>query len=179
MKEENRELVDAFERTEQAFSRYASLIPKTDDLSLIVLKGHLIIEEILYNLLLEHCGRPKHLEKAKLRFSQLMWVLRSVVKPPIIDMVWETISIINSLRNKLSHNLEPKDLSKYISSLKKLTVNNMKIKPEGYKPPNTPVEITTTAIYFVLGQLQVITSVNAFAARMVSEAIGNNSNSKK
>jgi len=63
---------------ENDWEKYQSLLPETEEIELIVLKGHLIIEEKLYKLATELCYYPKHLESARLSFKQLSLVARSL-----------------------------------------------------------------------------------------------------
>ena len=174
MNEIKQELDDLFAKDKEAFDRYQSLIPDTDDISLIILKGHLIIEEVLYNLLQEHCVSPEYLDKSNLKFSQLMWILRSLLRLPLLEPVWGAISTINTLRNKLSHNLEPQDLEKYITEFDRLT----RLKepfPEAYEAPDTREKVVRSGIYYVMGQLSVITTVSTFLARRVTLDTGGDS----
>ena len=87
-------------------------MPDVDDVSLIVLKGHLLIEEMLFelgSLALEH---PEHL--SKLSFHQLACLVHALVAEKPDDKCWELILQINSLRNRLAHKLEPPDLDQQI-----------------------------------------------------------------
>jgi hypothetical protein len=95
--------------------RYDEHMPDVDDVSMIVLKGHLLIEEMLLEfatLALEH---PKHL--AKLSFHQLACLVRALMAEKPDDKCWEMILQINSLRNCLAHKLQPPDLDKRIKRI--------------------------------------------------------------
>ena len=52
--------------SDEQWERYRKLLPESDDVSLVVLKGHLIIEEMLYSIAQEHCAYPNSLERANL-----------------------------------------------------------------------------------------------------------------
>jgi hypothetical protein len=89
--------------------RYDDHMPHTDDLALIVLKGHLLIEEVLVELARLALPQPQYLDEARLRFHQLACVVRAVV-PRKSNDCWQLVFSLNALRNDLVHNLEPPKL---------------------------------------------------------------------
>jgi hypothetical protein len=97
--------------------RYDEHMPDTDDLSLIVLKGHLLVEEMLVELSGLLFPTPAFLEKANLRFQQLANVVRAAEPMKPDDMCWNLIFALNTLRNELVHNLEPPKLEKRIQEI--------------------------------------------------------------
>jgi hypothetical protein len=88
------------------FQRYGQHMPKTDDVTLIVLKGHLLIEEALGDLAEQVLPHPEYLGKANLSFHKLACVVRAAVPNRSDDIAWELILSISSFRNDLAHNLE-------------------------------------------------------------------------
>lgn len=82
-------------------------LPK-GDLSLIVLKGHLLIEELLYVIVKASVKHPESVENARLRFSQLAYLARAIAYEDSLRAVWDAIFAINTLRNMFAHDLETK-----------------------------------------------------------------------
>jgi hypothetical protein len=82
-------------------------MPETDDLCLITLKGHLLVEEMLTELVGLALPNAQYLSEAHLTFYQLACVARSAVPLRAEDTCWEVIFSLNRLRNDLSHCLEP------------------------------------------------------------------------
>ena len=89
-------------------------LPQTSDLSLITLKGHLLIEEILGDLLLAKCKDPDSLRNFDLGFYKTLRIVHAlyadrldeeVILPP---RTWECVEALNALRNELAHKLEGK-----------------------------------------------------------------------
>ena len=89
-------------------------LPTTDDLSLITLKGHLLIEEILGDLLSAKCKDPASLLNLDLSFYKKLGLVRAlygdrlneeIVLPP---RTWDCVEALNALRNELAHKLESK-----------------------------------------------------------------------
>jgi len=90
-------------------------MPDIDDVSLIVLKGHLLLEEMLLELATLALEHPKHL--AKLSFHQLACLVLALMAEKPDDKCWELILQINSLRNRLAHKLQPPDLDQRIKQI--------------------------------------------------------------
>src|SRR5713226_4113578 len=84
--------------------RYDKHMPETDDLILIVLKGHLLVEEQLVDLANWALPHPEYLPE--FMFHKLAHVVRTVVPQRSDDPSWELILKLNSLRNDLAHKLE-------------------------------------------------------------------------
>jgi hypothetical protein len=87
------------------------LKPATEDPTYLVLKAHLLAEEVLYRFIERQAHRPRALSEARLGFSQLVALCRSFHRYSKEDWWgWAALKRLNSLRNLLAHNLEPKDL---------------------------------------------------------------------
>lgn len=84
--------------------RYDNHMPDTDDLTLIVLKGHLLVEELLVDL--ANWALPHAQYLPKFTFYNLAPVVRAAVPQRSDDPCWELILKLNSLRNDLAHELE-------------------------------------------------------------------------
>jgi hypothetical protein len=88
------------------------LLEPNDDLTIVVLRGHLVLEELLFTAVSSHCREPEHLKLARLRFPQLVSLLRALERDPSVPPAyWEALGQLNTLRNALAHNLEPSDLA--------------------------------------------------------------------
>src|SRR5690554_5207536 len=100
---------------DKVVARFNKLIPDKD-IELIILKGHLLIEEILQDILEYFTKNRKYLLEINLTFYQKLYLCRSLVSffhPHIFD----SIKLLNEIRNNLAHNLEPKDFNKKIDKL--------------------------------------------------------------
>ncbi len=86
--------------------RYDKHMPETDDVTLIVLKGHLLVEEMLVQLAETVFPHPQYLTDANLMFYKLVCVVRATLLERSDDAAWQLILSLNSLRNDLAHNLE-------------------------------------------------------------------------
>ena len=83
---------------------YDRHMPEIDDVTLLVLKGHLLVEEVLFALAGTVFPNPQYLPR--FTFHNLACVVRAVIPLRADDPCWEMILKLNSLRNDLAHNLE-------------------------------------------------------------------------
>lgn len=159
------QLNDLFAAQEERSKRYQALLPNSDDVSLVVLKGHLVIEEMLFEIAASHCARREELSKARLSFAQLLQVTHALVKLPIGGNVWLAAQMLNGIRNALVHNLEPREMEKKLVTLSKLCeAKDVPFSPN-YKPPSEPAKIASSCIGFIMGALSVIGPVATFVER--------------
>ena len=82
-------------------------LSEVDDAELLLLKGHLILEQVLNELLLLHFKDRKHLEDLNLMFSKKLSLLAGL-EGPFARMHSNIAHLkeINRIRNKLAHQLE-------------------------------------------------------------------------
>lgn len=86
-------------------------MPSAKDPTYLVLKAHLLIEEVLFRFIESQAHRPGSLSEARLGFAQLIALCKSFHRYSKEDWWgWAAHKKLNSLRNLLAHNLEPKDL---------------------------------------------------------------------
>jgi hypothetical protein len=83
----------------------------TEDTTLVILKGHLIIEAELIDI----CGRllknPDALEAGRVSFFVRLNLVRALVGDDAMpESFWLAMKDLNKIRNHLAHNLEPKGL---------------------------------------------------------------------
>jgi hypothetical protein len=82
--------------------------PSESDPTYLVLKAHLLAEEVLYEFLQSQSYQPKCIDDAKLSFVQCLSLAKSFHKFSRPDWwAWSALSRLNSLRNLIAHNLEP------------------------------------------------------------------------
>jgi hypothetical protein len=99
------------------YAKYKKHFPPGDDVTLIILKGHLLIEDYMYQLLAEHFERPMCLKQANLSFSKLKWVTEGLCYKSFDRWLWNAIGVVNQIRNALAHELEPRG---HVEQLNKL-----------------------------------------------------------
>lgn len=83
-----------------------------DELSLI-LKSHLLIEELLRDFCEHSVGQPKYLRDARLTFKQIFYLARSIytLNVPRLEWTWGAVASLNDMRNLMAHAIEPNEKS--------------------------------------------------------------------
>ncbi len=103
-------------------TRFMSHIPDdSPDISLPILKAHLLAEELLSDYIHLKVKHPKHLqlEKNHWSFINKLELASSLANDQLQNMwIWTALNKLNALRNRLSHSLEPKDIEKKINEFK-------------------------------------------------------------
>jgi hypothetical protein len=101
--------------TESTEDRVKRLIPKVQDCTLILLKGHLLIEEQLQGLVEVMVKDAKPLGDARFSFHQWLCLGKSLT--PGIDDLWKFVELLNQTRNKMAHHAEVAEFDKKIDAL--------------------------------------------------------------
>jgi hypothetical protein len=96
--------------------RLAQHLLPGEDLTLAVLKGHLLIEEMLEKVVAAHCGNPGLLQESQVNFATKLLFARALTGAEELSVVWDGCKRLNSLRNALVHKLEHPDTQKRLVS---------------------------------------------------------------
>ena len=72
----------------------------------VVLKGHLLVENVLNRLLEKAAQNEKLITSANLSFFKLACVVQAIYEKECPAWVWESVMLLNTIRNKLAHELE-------------------------------------------------------------------------
>jgi len=115
------------EEYDAGISRFSRHLPKSDDLSLIVLKGHLLAEAELNELLGALLAKPGPYMKAKPSWPQRVALAEALIGSS--QSVWWLAALrrLNSIRNEMAHQLEPCGLEDQIARFCEL------VEPEAAK----------------------------------------------
>jgi len=106
--------------------RRIKFLPTTGNIDLIILKGHLLLEEMLLLLVAKNVEYPSAIEEINnLGFSTLLKFAKALkYSSNDFDWVWEAIENFNSIRNTLAHKLEAEGLHQKIDDLLTLIDSN-------------------------------------------------------
>ena len=109
MPKEERESTDYFLRH----------MPDTDsDLALIVLKGHLLLEQRTREFISERMLSPNALDDARLTSHQLICLAEALTLPnEQPKRMWSALRKLNALRNQLAHNLAPNRIEERVQEI--------------------------------------------------------------
>lgn len=114
---------------EDAENRFRRHLSNLRDVTLIVLKGHLLAEEQLNEWLSLQLSNPGALTAGRFSFSQRLCLARALVRQGHCDDLFDHVGKLNTLRNKFAHRLEPDQLDLQIKNFLR-----------GIESPAAPVE---------------------------------------
>ena len=97
------------QRQIKAFRRFANLLPRGQDLTLVILKGHLLIEEQVRQIINERVKTPESLRDANLDSHQAICLAEAFYSEEH-KYIWDAVKKLNKLRNKIAHKTEPTGL---------------------------------------------------------------------
>lgn len=141
---------------EMRIERVRKHLPAGNDLTLIALKGHLLAEEALDDLIRFYCKQPDHLDDVEIRFFVKARMARALSGHIVWMGLWPLIDALNSVRNDLAHKLESPKLRDRVIRFLNL---RKELAPLLYDPEINPTNWDAVAerfrsdISLLLGQL--------------------------
>jgi hypothetical protein len=87
------------------FRRFLHLLPHGQDLTLVILKGHLLIEEQVRSLVRTRLKKPEALDSASLTCHQAICLAEALC--PQSNGLWKSAKLLNAIRNDIAHSLIP------------------------------------------------------------------------
>jgi hypothetical protein len=124
-------------------------LDKTDDQVLLILYGHLLVEERLRDIVSQVSREPQELQAARLTFNQVMFLCRAIIGRQD-EPAWEFIRRLNEARNRIVHRLDPGDLDELLVSV--IT----KLRADYADHLGSPSERFRTAVMYACGYLDAI-----------------------
>lgn len=85
-------------------------LSQQSDLTVVVLKGHLLIEELLLSAVLSGVRYPAAFRSATVGYYKLALFAKALFYEESLSFLWDAIFELNSLRNAFAHNLELPDM---------------------------------------------------------------------
>lgn len=136
---------------EEKYEEFLEHLPDTaSDKTLLVLKGHLLVEQALRSYIYKRVENPKKLENQQLPFASLLVFASSLESDAAIDWIWTPIDKLNKLRNRLAHNLAPKkidELEKEIIEHTKKNDGELSILINDKQTAHTPLALAIFQLY--------------------------------
>lgn len=101
--------------TEQIADRFSRLMSRLQDMTLLVLKGHLLIEEQLEYFLEQAARAPRQLMDARLTYAQKLQLVRALCG--MSGEEFDFAKAISAIRNSLAHRADADELPSRIDAL--------------------------------------------------------------
>ena len=103
---------------EERLRRVGTHVYLADDIVLVVLKGHLLIEESLMAIIRKFVPHGEFIDEAKLGFYQKVQVARSLSWDEHRNEMWSLALGLNRVRNDMAHALEHPKVAAHIRALR-------------------------------------------------------------
>lgn len=113
-----------------AIERFQKEMSSVDELLHVLLKGHLLLEEALENILNLSVFHREHLDDARLSFAQKSQIARSFCLRKNKFGEWDLIAAINALRNDFAHNLNSPGRDRKLAVVKEFTFAKHRVSLE-------------------------------------------------
>lgn len=122
-----------------------------DETALIILKGHLLVEETLDEIIQRFVFHAEFVEAANLRFAQKLQIARSMSLDEHENTMWEIGARLNTLRNELAHSLESDRRAKKTKALVDAYVQEAKNDPHfaEVQKQDEHVILANAVVYFI------------------------------
>jgi hypothetical protein len=143
-------------RREREMALFKAHMPiGSGDETLIVLKGHLLIERMLTDFLESEAKRPGFVQRANLDFASKTWIARAYARRQVdsLDWAWEAIGKLNTMRNDFAHELVPKQYAahreQFISLVEKKALDYSRLESH-------PAEALILAIFWAHSSIALL-----------------------
>lgn len=113
---------DDFDDFLRGLSRYASFLPSDVDipLEILILRGHLLLEEELRKLVARKCAKPQvFLLHDRTSFRGLLMLCEALHGDALPSWIWSVLRELNQVRNSMAHRLEDKGIQAGVGSILK------------------------------------------------------------
>ncbi len=112
-----------------AFERFKEHLPLGGDMTLMILKGHLLIEEQIAFLIKNRIPKPDALKEVDLTSHQQICLAEALVEEICLSgndlWLWPAIKKLNKLRNDIAHNLSKPGIDDRIADFINRVPNKM------------------------------------------------------
>ena len=144
----------------EIFDTLEGHLKSTDEIDLIVLRGHLILEQCL-NALLTQWIEPERLPKLNLMFAKKVDLYEALQEPPGEHWAEEIAQLreLNRIRNKLAHQLPSKQ--GHHADVKKWACSVVGYTPKTIDRRLTYRRVVLKAFYLLTGYLSGVASMTA------------------
>jgi len=96
-----------------------------DELAQVVLKGHLVIESVLDNIIGLMLFHPEYMADVRLGFNQKVKLARSICLRKNEHRAWTVLIALNAVRNEVAHNLKGEKRKIKLERLKRIFLDGL------------------------------------------------------
>lgn len=111
-------------RRKSDFGRFTIGMTNVEDDHLYIIRGHLLIEQRLRELINLKAKKPNALIDARLTFNQVLCIAKALYWKSGSERLWEGIVKLNNIRNSLSHKVINKNYDRDVDAFLRLFEGN-------------------------------------------------------
>jgi hypothetical protein len=93
------------EQSKKYFEKLKAHLPMAKDPTTVILRGHLLVEELLDEIISVNLKEPTAVKDARLTFYQKMRLAQGFIGIGAQEFTWKPIEELNKLRNQVGHKL--------------------------------------------------------------------------
>lgn len=109
----------------EALSRYFHKLPHGQDITLVILKGHLLVEEQINEVINAKLINSDALKPSRLEFFQRICLAEALYPSDVNPILWKAVIKLNKIRNDIAHNLTPTGLDNRLKDFVKFFPSGM------------------------------------------------------
>ena len=117
--------------------RFMALLPHDKESDLIILKGHLLIEEVLTEISQLSIAKSTNPIELKVnqgsKFHQKLLISWCLNRGELTDSIWSSLKELKQIRNKMAHKVEPIGIDNEISKFTASVLNETPFEENEYK----------------------------------------------
>ena len=139
----------------EAFRRFVLLLPRERDPTLLILKGHLLIEEQIRKIIDERVEKPEVVAEAQLDCFQAICLAEALCANSSNLSLWKSLRRLNNLRNDIAHKIDDKGLEDKMTHLVSMVKAHSMIGEAGTTGEST-LDAFGFALWFVFCQVAAL-----------------------
>jgi hypothetical protein len=140
-------------RVEEAKARMAKL----DELRIMVIKGHTVVEEAMDRFLDTALSHPQYFMEERPTFHFKGKIAQSLAMKEDKDSLWAVFWALNQLRNKIAHQIDSPEITEKMQYLRKTYIAQLGSRQKENAEKMTDVEIVENAAFDVGGLFGALT----------------------
>lgn len=158
----------------EPIQRFLGILPSSADIEMNLLKGHLLVEEVLSAVIQVGLRRPEHLTIERMQFSAKARLARALFKGPDEPWIWKAINRLNDARNSLAHGLNSSKTAELIVEFVAYAKEQEGIRGmSDYEEQKTLVDQLRLAMFAIFAHLVIMGQVREPRANALAEALKN------
>jgi len=110
--------------------RFLLLLPEDKGVDLTILKGHLLIEELMSDIIVKSLDGKNPLGikvGQRMMFHEKLKLCWALNRDSVKDEVWEWLQELNKIRNLMAHTVEPVGVSERVGKLRNQVISHSKL----------------------------------------------------